>query len=135
MNFQPSAQLWDKLRHSQFEDVYAKEGLHFVEILKLINIDVYFSLLGIPQPVEEKGIVHYLQEDRIIGKLDNGLYAITNLGALLFAKDLNEFSRLGRKALRIVQYSGVNRLAIQKEETFNSGYAVGFGNAVAMSVL
>ena len=123
-------QLWDKLRHSQFEDVYAKEGLHFAEILKLINIDVYFSLLGIPQPVEEKGIVHYLQEDRIIGKLDNGLYAITNLGALLFAKDLNEFSRLGRKALRIVQYSGVNRLAIQKEETFNAGYAVGFGNAV-----
>ena len=39
-------------------------------------------------------------------------------------------SRLGRKALRVVQYAGVNRLAIQKEETFSTGYAVGFENAV-----
>ena len=124
------AQLWDKLRHSQFEDVFIKENLHFTDIIRLINVDAYFSLLGIPQPIDENGIAHYLQEDGIIAKLDNGLYAITNLGALLFAKDLNEFSRLGRKALRVVQYAGVNRLAIQKEETFSTGYAVGFENAV-----
>lgn len=123
-------QLWDKLRHSQFEDVFIKENLHFTDVIRLINIDAYFSLLGVPQPLDENGIEHYLLEDGIIAKLDNGLYAITNLGALLFAKDLNEFSRLGRKALRVVQYAGVNRLAIQKEETFSTGYAVGFENAV-----
>ena len=61
---------------------------------------------------------------------DNGLYSITNLGALLFAKDLNEFARLGRKAMRVVQYKGINRLLIQKEETFVQGYAVCFENIV-----
>lgn len=123
-------QLWDKLRHCQFEDVFAKENLHFTDVIRLINIDAYFSLLGIPQPIEKKGIAHYLSEDGIIAKLDNGLYAVTNVGAVLFAKDLNEFPRLGRKALRVVQYAGINRMAIQKEETFNTGYALSFENAV-----
>lgn len=49
---------------------------------------------------------------------------------MLFAKDLNEFSRLGRKALRVVQYTGINRLFIQKEETFSQGYAIAFENSI-----
>ena len=70
--------------------------------------------------------MHYLNEDGIIQKQDNGLYSITNLGAILFAKDLNEFARLGRKAMRVVKYKGVNRLLIQKEEPFSQGYAICF---------
>ena len=74
--------------------------------------------------------MHYLNEDGIIKKQDNGLYSITNLGALLFARDLNEFARLGRKALRVVQYRGINRLIIQKSESFIQGYAICFENVV-----
>ena len=124
------AQLWDKLRNSQFEDVNSKEDLRFADITRMLSIETYFSLLDIPQPIDEKEIMHYLTEDGVIAKLDNGLFAITNLGAILFAKDLNDFSRLGRKAMRVVQYQGANRLFIQKEETFNSGYAVDFENIV-----
>lgn len=124
------AQLWDKLRNSQFEDVNSKEDLRFSDIARMLSIETYFSLLDIPQPIDEKEIMHYLTEDGVIAKLDNGLFAITNLGAILFAKDLNDFSRLGRKAMRVVQYQGANRLFIQKEETFNSGYAVDFENIV-----
>ena len=112
------AQLWDKLRNSQFEDVNSKEDLRFADITRMLSVETYFSLLNIPQPVDEKEVMHYLTEDGVIAKLDNGLFAITNLGAILFAKDLNEFSRLGRKAMRVVQYQGANRLFIQKEETF-----------------
>lgn len=124
------AQLWDKLRNSQFEDINSKEDLRFADITRMLSIETYFSLLDIPQPIDEKEIMHYLTEDGVIAKLDNGLFAITNLGAILFAKDLNDFSRLGRKAMRVVQYQGANRLFIQKEETFNSGYAVDFENIV-----
>ncbi len=124
------AQLWDKLRNSQFEDVNSKEDLRFADIARMLSVETYFSLLDIPQPIDEKEIMHYLTEDGVIAKLDNGLFAITNLGAILFAKDLNDFSRLGRKAMRVVQYQGANRLFIQKEETFNSGYAVDFENIV-----
>ena len=112
------AQLWDKLRHAQFEDVCVKIDQRYEDIIRLLQVDAYFTLLKIPQPAEKDAVVHYLNEDEIIQKQDNGLYSITNLGALLFAKDLNEFARLGRKAMRVVQYKGINRLLIQKEESF-----------------
>lgn len=124
------AQLWDKLRHAQFEDVCVKTDLRYEDVIRLLQVDTYFTLLRIPQPVEKDAVVHYLNEDGIIQKQDNGLYSITNLGAILFAKDLNEFARLGRKAMRVVQYVGINRLLIQKEESFNQGYAVCFENIV-----
>ena len=69
--------------------------------LKELNDNPYFTLLKIPQPAEKDAVAHYLNEDGIIQKQDNGLYSITNLGAILFAKDLNEFARLGRKAMRV----------------------------------
>lgn len=123
-------QLWDKLRHTQFEDVCAKVDQKYEDIVRLLQVDVYFMLLKIPLPTEKDTIIHYLNEDGIIRKQDNGLYSITNLGAMLFAKDLNEFARLGRKALRIVKYKGINRLFIQNEELFTQGYAICFENIV-----
>lgn len=124
------AQLWDKLRHSLFEDVRVKIDQRYEDIIRLLQVDAYFTLLKIPQPTEKDAVIHYLNEDRIIRKQDNGLYSITNLGALLFAKDLNEFARLGRKSMRVVQYKGKNRLLLQKEESFVQGYAVCFENIV-----
>lgn len=58
--------------------------------------------------------------------LFNSLYAITNLGAILFAKKLSDFPRLSRKAVRVVQYKGSNRLNMLKEYDGTKGYAVGF---------
>lgn len=124
------AQLWDKLRHSQFEDICVKTNQRFEEIIRLLQVNAYFTLLKIPQPAEKASVLHYLIEDGVIKNQDNGLFAITNLGAILFAKDLNEFGRLGRKAMRVIQYQGKNRLLIQKEETFNQGYAICFENIV-----
>lgn len=124
------AQLWDKLRHAQFEDVCVKTYQGYEDVIRLLQVDAYFTVLIILQPTEKDAVVYYLNDDEIIQKQDNGLYSITNLGVLLFAKDLNEFARLGRKAMRVVQYKGVNRLLIQKEETFKQGYAVCFENII-----
>lgn len=51
---------------------------------------------------------------------------ITNLGAILLARNLGNFSKLRNKAVRIISYSGTNRLHAIKDETFHRGYAVGF---------
>ena len=125
-----TAQLWDKLRNSRFEDMCPIKDLRYADVLRMIDCGTYFSLLKLPQPLKENEVMHYLIEDGVAAKFDNGLYGITNLGAILFAKELNAFPRLGRKALRIVQYQGKNRLFIQKEETFNNGYAVCFEEIV-----
>src|SRR5699024_7190982 len=57
---------------------------------------------------------------------DDGLYSITNLGAILFAKRFSDFPRISRKAIRVVQYSGNNRLNMLKEDIGGKGYVVGF---------
>ena len=128
LNNYPSvqAQLWDKLRLSTFEEQLAKEDLELPSALYLLDYSNYFNLRQITQPTDINGIAHYLSEERIIVKQDNGLYAITNLGAMLFAKQLSDFPRLSRKAVRVVQYQGGNRLNMLKEETFEMGYASAF---------
>jgi len=65
-------------------------------------------------------------EEGIIAKQDNGLYAITNLGAILLAKRLTDFPRISRKSIRVVQYQGNNRLNMLKEDVVGKGYVVGF---------
>lgn len=124
------AQLWDKLRNQQFEDAYAISDIQLQDVPHYLNCEVYFDTLNMPIPTSIDKYAHYLVEDGIIAKQDNGLYAITNLGAILFAKKLSEFPRVGRKAIRIVQYEGLNRLTILKEETTTEGYAISFENAV-----
>lgn len=77
--------------------------------------------MNMPQPTDAAGIAHYLLEEFILVKQDNGLYSITNLGAILFAKQLSKFSRLSRKAVRVVQYKGGNRLEMLKEDMSGKG--------------
>jgi predicted HTH transcriptional regulator len=113
------AQLWEKLRHKQFEDTVALSDVQLADIIQLLDCDVYFEAQNKPIPTNKEGYIHFLVEDDIILRQDNGLYSITNLGAILFAKKLTDFSRISRKAVRIVQYEGNNRLTILKEETIN----------------
>lgn len=54
------------------------------------------------------------------------MWNITNLGAILFAKDLLRFGGLRRKIVRVVQYAGKGRILTTKEQSFSPGYAVGF---------
>lgn len=120
------AQLWDRLRNSKFEERFAKQDLDMVTALGMLEYPTYFDLVKIPQPTNAEGICHYMEEESILVRQDNGLYAITNLGAILFAKRLSDFPRLSRKAVRVVQYQGSNRLNMLKEYDGTKGYAVGF---------
>lgn len=124
---QMQAQLWDKIRNSRFEEQYAKQNLSASEALQLLDFSVYFDLKEEPLPKDQNGIMHYLKEENLIVEQDNGLYAITNLGAILFAKNLSSFPRLERKAIRVVQYADNSRLNMLKEDVGGKGYAVGFG--------
>ena len=120
------AKLWDKLRTSKFEERSAKIDLSLTEALSLMDYNAYFDNADIPLPQDANGIAHYLLEEAILQKQDNGLYTITNLGAILFAKNLSAFPKLSRKAIRVVQYSDNSRLNMLKEDIGGKGYVVGF---------
>lgn len=122
---QMQAQLWDKIRNIRFEEQLAKENLELNEAIKLIDFSAYFDITEIPQPNDNEGISHYMLEEGVIVKQDNGLYAITNLGAILFAKKLSSFPRLERKAIRVVQYQDNSKLNMLKEDVGSKGYVLG----------
>jgi len=118
--------LWNKLSQTKYETLSAIENLTETEVLEKLHYTTYFDLVNIPLPSTSEQILHYLVEDFLVQKQDNGLYTITNTGALLFAKKLSLIPSLARKCLRVVQYRDNTRLSIKEETTFEGGYASSF---------
>lgn len=108
--------MWDRLRSLKFEERCAKTDLGLGDALQLLNCMSYFDLKGLGCPADLYGLAYYMEQEEVIRKQDNGLYAVTNLGAILFAKDLLVFPKISRKAIRVVQYEGNNRLSMVREE-------------------
>lgn len=120
------SRLWKILQNDRFEEEYARQNLELTEALSLLGHAAYFDMMGIPQPTTFEGVAYQLTEQGCLVKQDNGLYAITNLGAILFAKNLTDFSRLSSKAFRIVQYEGTNKRITLKDKIAPAGYALEF---------
>src|SRR5262249_12093132 len=55
-----------------------------------------------------------------------GGYDILNLGALLFAKDIEHFPSIATKSVRVIKYSGKDKSKSEGETEGKRGYAVGF---------
>ncbi|MCI6088834.1 MAG: putative DNA binding domain-containing protein [Absicoccus porci] len=124
------AQLWEKLRLLKFEEQIAKNNLTLNESVQFLDLDLYFENQQLPTPKSIKSLEHYLLQENILEKQDNGMYSITNLGAILFAKKLIDFKGLKRKSIRIVQYEGNNKLTMLKERTIETGYVIGFNETI-----
>ncbi len=122
--------LWRIFDQIPFEDLFAVEYVTADEVLRLLDYPSYFYLLEAPLPENRDGILAALAEDNLIRQNQAGQWDITNLGAMLFAKHLNEFKTLRRKAVRVIQYRGVGRTETMKEQVSEKGYAAGFEDLV-----
>lgn len=123
-------ELWRILNAASFEDSIAIENVSESEVLSKLDTESYFRLLDIPIPDDKEGIFHYLEQDKLIFKEDTGNWNITNLGAILFAKNLEDFSNIKRKGIRVIQYRSTNKLETIKEQIGTKGYAVDFENII-----
>ncbi len=112
-----------------FEARIAHKGLGAEDIIRLLDTQSYFDLIQLPYPVDRQGVLERFESEKLI-EADNGNYSVTNLGALLFAKNLDEFDRLARKSVRVTTYEGNNKLTIKKDIVGKKGYAVGFEGLV-----
>lgn len=122
--------LWKILNATSFEDGIALENISEATILEKLDTEAYFTLLDIPIPDDKEGIFHYLEQDKLILKEDTGNWSITNLGAILLAKNLDEFNTVKRKGIRVIQYRGNNKLETIREQVGNKGYAIDFENII-----
>jgi len=123
-------ELWQVLNASRFEQGVAKAGLEADDVLRLLDYPKYFELTGQPLPTGKTGVLERLVADGLALDGRQG-WSVTNLGAILFAKNLADFGALGRKGLRVIQYAGKNRIQTLREAPGNKGYAVGFEGAIA----
>lgn len=84
-----------------------------------------------PLPDNRRGVLEALLADGLIGRMHGSGWRITNLGAILFAKRLDDFPTLQRKALRVIQYDGKNKVQLLREQVGAKGYANGFEGLLA----
>ena len=85
----------------------------------------YFDIMHQPLPENRSSILQKLLSEKLILRADDGTYNITNVGAILFAKNIEDFDQLIRKAPRVVVI-GDHRAETIKEHRVNKGYAIGF---------
>ncbi len=118
--------LWRRFDRTRFEDGVAAERLSGEETLLRLDYPAYFHLLGRPLPDGRAAILEALQQDRIVAPCEAGGFDVTNLGAILFARNLGDFPPLARKAARVVEYRGRGRTEALGEREETTGYAAGF---------
>ena len=118
--------LWRVFDNTPFEELTAKERVDADAVLSLLDYPSYFELLNQPLPTSRDKILGRLKEDRMITPDQAGGWNITNLGAILFAKNLSSFGGLSRKAVRVIVYQGKGRQNTIREQVSGKGYASGF---------
>ncbi len=118
--------LWRIFDHTPFEDLVAAEHVETDEVLRLLDFSAYFDLLEQPLPANQDGILKALANDELIRPCEAGGWNVTNLGAVLFAKKLEDFHSVKRKAMRVIQYRGTGRTETLREQQGGRGYASGF---------
>lgn len=114
-----------KSRGVSFEESIALDHLAPEQVLDVLDYQTLYGLLDRNVPKSTDTIISLLYE---MGYCidQNGLCAITNLGAILFARSLQKFPSLSGREVIVRKYEGQNNRQLQFEQRGGLGYAVGF---------
>ena len=121
-------ELWARIQPYVWEHVAAARFQTSDQVLALLDYPSYFDLMRQSLPDNRAGILDRLEAEGLIAADVDEHWNITNLGAILFARNLDAFDgRLARKRARIVVYDGDNRTAgVSRRVDSEAGYAAGF---------
>jgi predicted HTH transcriptional regulator len=95
------------------------------KVVALLDTQSFFDLLGQPYPSTQQAVLEKLVAEKLVSE-QQGDFAISNLAAILLAKDIRKFDSVKRKAPRVIVYRGENKLDTESDTIGNKGYAVGF---------
>lgn len=109
-----------------FEQLVTVSDICMDEVLNFLDYDAFFRMSSKKLPENKKAILNVLANEEFIKAHSTENWDITNLGAILFAKDLRQFKSLKRKSVRIIVYSKANKIEAFKEQEEERGYAAGF---------
>lgn len=117
--------IWNRTNRIVFEKEPAAEKVNEEDVLQLIDYPGYFEMMKLPLPDNRKGIIERLLQDKII-EVNSHAFNITNLGGILFGRNIEQLEPIARKAARVIVYQGINRIKTKKEQADTKGYAIGF---------
>lgn len=118
--------LWIATSRYKFEDAIALTHQTGDEVLEKLDTDTYYVLTHTEMPKNSAEILRKFTQLGCIKEDMEGGYNITNLGALLFAKDITLFPSIATKSVRVVKYTGKDKSRSEEEIEGKRGYAVGF---------
>ncbi len=118
--------IWAITSRRHFEDAIALPNQSASRVMELLDIDMFYRLSCEDKPQNDSEILRRLSSCEYIHSDMEGGYNITNLGAVLFARDISHFPTIVNKALRIVRYTGIDKTEASGEREIRAGYAAGF---------
>lgn len=112
-----------------FEQQIAKDNLMIDDVLRLLNYRVLFQMLDRDIPQSKDSIIERLVSHNLCKQIGAN-WAITNLGAILFANDMKDFPGMLGHEVIVRKYIGVNNRQQEFEQHGIYGYAIGFENLI-----
>ena len=126
--------LWEEILRVSFEDGNASDLLTDEQVFSLLDFRPYYSLRETEMPSQHSTILgHMVNEGVLVRKL--GRYYVTNLGALLFAKDMSSFDSLLNRGVRLIRYRGNDKTQVERSFDGHRGYAIGVIELIDTAVL
>jgi ATP-dependent DNA helicase RecG len=118
--------LWLATGRRKFENSIALTNQTAEQILEKLDLSAYYKLSEKPEPANPIETLRKMQSLGVLNDNLEGGWDITNLGAILFAKDITAFPSVVTKSVRIIKYTGKNKEKAEIEREGRRGYAVGF---------
>lgn len=120
----------------EFEERLALEHLELGELLRRLEYKTLFERLGEDVPSTPNLIAKRMQLYGLCREERDSLWAITNLGAILFASDLEDFPHLHARRIIVRRYAGNSNLQMSfPQRESKRGYAVEFEEMVQFIML
>lgn len=118
--------IWNNEKNKNFEKQLASNNLKVDEILKLLDYDKYFQLSKQELPTETSKFLEKMNQDNLVKLNNDWTYNITVLWAILFARNIENFSIIKRKTIRVITYDWTTKVKRKNDIEWKYWYAIWF---------
>ena len=115
-------ELWRAFDTTPYELRVATSNKTEDEVVTLLDYPKYYDKLELPIPRERSQVFEDFKKEKFLIANDAGKWDITNMGAMLLAKDIKKFEGLLKKTVRVIWYKGNDRIDTIREKEFIGGY-------------
>ncbi len=118
--------LWLATSRRRFEGAVALTHQSTQDVLDKLDIDAIYELMDEARPQLVGEVMRKLVQLELLREDMEGGYDITNLGAILIARDVRQFPSIATKSVRVIKYIGKDKQKSAGEQEGRRGYASGF---------